>query len=72
VGALVGLLTHATLRGRRDFASIGAMRANRYDLLVDDEVAGEAARLLGEISQPAATPSDAPPRPAGTPVPGPS
>ena len=70
VGALFGLLTHAMLRGRRDFASIGAMRANRYDLVVDDEVADEAARLLTDISQPAATRSGAPPRRAGTPVQG--
>jgi len=70
VGALVGLLTHATLRGRRDFASIGAMRANRYDVLVDEEVAGEATRLLSEISQPAAPRSDPSRRPAGTTVQG--
>src|SRR4051794_41728520 len=70
VGALFGLLTHAMLRGRRDFASVAAMRANRYDLLVDDEVADEAARLLTEISEPAATRSDLPPRRAGTPVQG--
>ena len=70
VGALFGLLTHAMLRGRRDFASIAAMRANRYDLLVDEEVAGEADRLLSEISQPAAARSDPPKRPLGTPVQG--
>jgi uncharacterized membrane protein len=70
VGALFGLLTHVTLRGRRDFASIGAMRANRYDLLVDEEVAGEAARLLSELSQPAAPRSGSPRRPAGTTVQG--
>jgi hypothetical protein len=70
VGALFGLLSHALLRGRRDFASVAAMRANRYDLLVDDEVADEGARLLTEIEQPAATRSDSPPRHAGTPVQG--
>jgi hypothetical protein len=32
--------------GRRDFASVSGMRASRYDLQVDDEVADEAARLL--------------------------
>ena len=70
VGALLGLLSHAMLRGRRDFASIAAMRANRYDLLVDDEVADEAARLLAELSQPAATRSDSPPMHAGAPAQG--
>ena len=49
VGALFGLLSHAMLGGRRDFASVGAMRANRYELLVDDEVATEAERLISRI-----------------------
>jgi hypothetical protein len=68
VGALFGLLSHAMLGGRRDFASIGAMRANRYELLVDDEVAAEAERLISGIgaSGSAAT-SDTPARtPAST------
>lgn len=50
VGALFGLLSHAMLGGQRDFASIGAMRANRYELLVDDEVATEAERLISRIT----------------------
>jgi uncharacterized membrane protein len=49
VGALFGLVSHALLGGRRDFASVGAMRANRYELLVDDEVAAEAERLINRI-----------------------
>jgi hypothetical protein len=63
VGALFGLLSHAMLGGRRDFASVGAMRANRYELLVDDEVAAEAERLISGIgaSESAAT-SDTPAR----------
>jgi hypothetical protein len=52
VGALYGLLAHALTRGRRDFTSIGAMQADRYDVLVDDEVADEAADLLGGLSAP--------------------
>jgi hypothetical protein len=51
-GALLGLFTHSLTGGRRDFSSIGGMQAERDELLVDDEVADEAARLLG--SQPAA------------------
>jgi hypothetical protein len=46
-GALFGLLAHALTRGRRDFASVTAMRADRYDVMVDDAVADEAAKLLG-------------------------
>lgn len=48
VGALFGLLLHALSRGRRDFDSVGGLTADRYDVLVDDEVAPEAARLLGD------------------------
>jgi hypothetical protein len=46
VGALLGLLTHAMTGGRRDFASVGGVRANQYDVMVDDEFADEAVRLL--------------------------
>jgi hypothetical protein len=46
VGMIFGLVTHALLRGRRDFASIPAMRAERYDVEVDEQVADEAERLL--------------------------
>jgi hypothetical protein len=50
VGAVMGLLLYALTRGRRDFSSIGAMRAERYDVLVDEQVADEAVRLLAEMS----------------------
>jgi hypothetical protein len=56
VGALIGLGLHALKRGRRDFASVAAMTAERFDLVVDDEVAAEAARLLDwfeKVSSPA-------------------
>lgn len=56
VGALFGLLAHLLTRGQRDFASVGALQADRYDLLVDEEVADEAERLLSGLS--AATPED--------------
>lgn len=46
VGALFGLLLHALSRGRRDFDSVAGLSADRYEILVDDEVANEAARLL--------------------------
>ena len=34
--------------GRRDFVSVTSMRPLRYELVVDDEVADPAARLLAE------------------------
>jgi hypothetical protein len=51
VGAFAGLLGHALTGGQRDFSSVRAMQAERYELLVDEEVAEEAERLLG-VSRP--------------------
>jgi hypothetical protein len=48
LGTLFGLLLHALSRGRRDFDSVAGLSADRYEILVDDEVASEAARLLGD------------------------
>jgi hypothetical protein len=52
VGALIGLIGHALTRGRRDFTSVGRLAADRYDLVVDEEAADEAARLLAELPTP--------------------
>ena len=63
VGALVGLLAHAVTGGRRDFSSVGTMKADTYELLVDDAVAADAERLLAELRGAAAaepTPEPAP------------
>jgi hypothetical protein len=62
VGALLGLLMHALLRGRRDFGSVSGMTADRFDVVADGDVAEEAARLLGGLGeakpvQPAPSPS---------------
>lgn len=54
-GALLGAVTHAATRGRRDFGTVGGMRANRYEVMVDHDVADEAVRLLGELSAEAST-----------------
>jgi uncharacterized membrane protein len=64
VGALFGLLQYALLRGRRDFASIGAMRAQRYDVLVDEDVADQAERLIRELGAEASDGSSAERRPS--------
>jgi hypothetical protein len=66
VGALAGLLAHAMTQGRRDFASVRTMTADRYEVVVDEEVAPQAERLLAEM-----TGADAP-SPAGRPNGGPS
>jgi hypothetical protein len=68
----MGLMLYALTAGRRDFVSVGALQAERYDIVVDDAVADEAARLLSELTaQPPASP-DRPPaaeRPSEAPPP---
>ena len=49
VGAIVGLLFHAFSGGRRDFTSVSGIQADRYNVMVDDEVAAEATRLLADM-----------------------
>jgi hypothetical protein len=49
VGALFGMLLHALQGGRRDFASIRSMQPSRYEVVVDEEVADEAVRLIGRL-----------------------
>ena len=49
VGAIMGLVFHALSGGRRDFSSVGGIEAGRYDVMVDEEVAEEASRLIAEL-----------------------
>jgi hypothetical protein len=68
VGALVGLLIHALMRGRRDFASVAGMRADSYEVVVDADVAEEAARLVagfGEATPVAPVPTPQTPQQGG-------
>lgn len=46
LGALLGLLAHALTRGRRDFDSVRTVEAERYDIDVDADHAGDAERRL--------------------------
>ena len=48
LGAIAGMIAYAFQRGKRDFASVTLMQAQHFDLVVDDEVAADAARLLDE------------------------
>jgi hypothetical protein len=49
VGLILGLIGQALTRGQRNFNSVGGVRADRYNVLVDDEVADEAARMLSNL-----------------------
>lgn len=46
IGAVFGLIVYALQGGRRDFSSMRVMMPSSYEVVVDDEVATEAARLL--------------------------
>jgi hypothetical protein len=48
VGAVFGLIFYALQGGRRDFSSMRVMMPSCYEVLVDAEVATEAARLLAQ------------------------
>lgn len=48
IGLIIGLIAHAFQGGRRDFSSVSAMRADRYEVLADEEVADEATRMLAQ------------------------
>src|SRR4051812_39797424 len=55
LGALFGALSHAAGSGRRDFASVPSVVADRYDLLVDADLADRAAALLRDLGATADT-----------------
>ena len=48
-GATFGALGQAMQGGRRDFASVQGMTAQRYELQVDHEVSAQAKQLLAEL-----------------------
>lgn len=53
VGSVFGFITWLAIRGRRDFASVAGLEADSYELLVDEEFANEAERILSGAARPA-------------------
>ena len=49
IGALLGAITHAATGGTRDFASVAGMQADRYEVMVDDDLADRAAGILRSL-----------------------
>jgi len=49
VGAVSGLIFYAVSGGKRDFSSVSGMQAERYNVVVDAEVADEATHLLANM-----------------------
>ncbi len=50
IGAITGLISHATSGKEWNFSSIGTVEAGRYDVVVDEVVADEASRLAQLLS----------------------
>ena len=57
IGAIFGVIAYALQGGRRDFRSMRVMLPSSYEVLVDAEVAPEAARLLAQREGASAAPS---------------
>ena len=57
VGAVIGVLAYAMQRGRRDFDSVQAVQPTRYEVVVDADVADQAAGLLERLGSPATGPA---------------
>ncbi|KEF33227.1 hypothetical protein RDMS_13605 [Deinococcus sp. RL] len=49
IGLVWGLIGYALSGGRRDFTSVGGMKADRYVVLADPEVAEQARTLLTSL-----------------------
>jgi hypothetical protein len=49
LGAVFGAITHAATGGERDFTSVGGMQAERYEIVVDEDVADRAAEILRTV-----------------------
>ena len=48
-GILFAVLGYAVTAGRRDFSSVGGMQAERYNVVVDSDLAAEAKGLIEEL-----------------------
>lgn len=55
-GAVFGAVAQAAQGGRRDFASVRGMQAERYEIQVEHEHSARAKQLLGGLDQPSTTP----------------
>jgi hypothetical protein len=49
LGAVLGVISYALSGGRRDFLSLGGMQAEKYNIMVDNEVADQAQQLMYQM-----------------------
>ncbi|WP_348645603.1 general stress protein [Agrococcus sp. SCSIO52902] len=78
-GILLGVLSHAMTRRKRDYASVQQVLAGRYDVMAPQQTAGKAMHIIGQrgtpvpIEEPEAAPTAqqpaAPPMPEQLPPP---
>jgi hypothetical protein len=61
-GAVLAALAQAAQGGRRDFASIRGMQADRYEIQVEHEASARAKQLLAELADAGPTAPDQPRR----------
>lgn len=59
-GVLFGVASYAATGGRRDFVSVSALVADRYDVLVDTATLADAQRILGGGASSGAPPEPVP------------
>lgn len=79
-GILLGVLSHAMTRRKRDYASVQQVLAGRYDVMAPQQTAGKAMHIIGQrgtpvpAEEPEAAPTAqqpaAPPMPEQLPPPG--
>ena len=50
-GAVTGFIAHSMTGGRRDFASVRAMRADSYEVEADNDHADQARQLAAQLPQ---------------------
>ncbi|MEV7528617.1 general stress protein [Agrococcus sediminis] len=72
-GILLGVLSHAMTRRKRDYASVQQVLAGRYDVMAPQQTAGKAMHIIGQRGTPVPTeePEAAPTaqQPAAPPMP---
>ncbi len=51
IGALAGLVGHALSGGDRDFSSVPRLDAGRFEVISDQEVAGQASAMLNRLGE---------------------
>lgn len=74
-GILLGVLSHAMTRRKRDYASVQQVLAGRYDVMAPQQTAGKAMHIIGQRGTPVPTeepeaapmPEQLPPPRAATP-----